>query len=421
MEDNLINAKIIRALFEHQKIKWEFLFDIKWSVVWPDIFWNYLLKLWDKKFLLDENLNTLSWLEFLSIIPFDDRCYIWNLGWKCVFLDTMTNDIIEIAEHDDKYQAKIYWKNILSDDEYFINICKDAWIIWKNEKDDKLKLLFKSFLIKFLDEIKNDYKWDDKKLSYEVSKFWESCEKYIWFLIWAYKYMYEWNITKYLAWKSWIERNKLKNSKELKKKFPNIYLAMNDLDDIENVIINSKWNVLWYLKKIDWKYNYINDNWNLVLVYDDFIWPDKNGNIITKKDEKYYFLNWNFKYPFFWFDEIVWPDNNGNYIWKFKDKYCLIIWDSWKIVKIDNEEGFENKNHEPNIKNECFKSIEWPDKNWNYIVQTLWWFDSYLVNEKWEIISKPYFKIELDNETWIYNILNISWNLKLDKNWNIVK
>ena len=421
METNIINAKIIKALFENQKIKWEFLFDIKGSVTWPDIFWNYLLKFWDKKSLLDENLNTLSWLEFLSIIPFDDRCYIWNLGWKCVFLDTKTNDIIEIAEHDDKYQAKIYWKNILSDDEYFINICKDARIIWKNEKDDKLKLLFKSFLIKFLDEIKNDYKWDDNKLNYEISKFWESCEKYIRFLIWAYKYMYEWTITKYLAWKSWIERNKLKNSKELKKKFPNIYLAMNDLDDIENVIVNSKWNVLWYLKKIDWKYNYINDNWNLALVYDDFIWPDKNGNIITKKNEKYYFLNWSFEYPFFWFDEIVWPDNKGNYIWKFKDKYCLIIWDSWKIVKIDNEEVAENKNHEPNIKNESFKNIEWPDKNWNYILQTLWWFDSYLFNEKWDIISKAYFKIELDNETWIYNTLNISWNLKLDKNWNIVK
>lgn len=420
MESNIINAKIIKALFEKQKIKWEFLFDVKWSVVWPDTFWNYVLMFWNKKFLLDKNLNILSPTEFISIIPFDDRCYIWNLWWKCVFFDLKSKDIIEIIEHEDKYQAKIYWENKLSKYEYYIKLCNEARIIWKNEKDNKLKLLFKSFLIKFLEEIKNDNKWDSKKLNEEISKFWEACEKYIWYMIWAYKYMYEWIITKYLAWKSSTERNNLKNSKELKKKFPNIYLAMNELDDIENVIINEKWNVQWYLKKIDWKYNYINESWNLVLIYDDFKWPDKNGNIITKKDEKYYFLNWNFEYPFFWFDEIEWADNNLNYIWKFNDKNCLIIWKEWRIFST-NKESKLNKKWEPDIKYECFKTIEWPDKNGNYIIKTIWWFDSYLVNLNWEIISKPYFKIELDDKKWIYNVLSIQWKCKLDKNWKIIK
>lgn len=421
---NLIDLKILKTFFEKKqkewKIDWEIKFNISWSIKWPDIFWNYLLKLWDKKYLLDENLNVLSWTEFISIIPFDERCYIWNLGWKCVFFDTKTNDIIEIAEHEDKYQAKIFWKNTLSDDEYFINISKAARIVWKNEKDDKLKLLFKSFLIKFLDEIKNDIKWDDEKLNYEISKFWESCEKYIRFLIWAYKYMYEWNITKYLSWKSGKEWNKLKNSNELKKKFPNIYLAMHELDDIENVLLNEKWNVLWYLKKVNWKYHYINSKWNTTLVYDDFRGPDKFWNIITKKDEKSYFLNWNFEYPFFWFDEIIWSDNNWNYLWKSKDKYCLIIWTTWKILKLENKADSE-KTNEPNIKNECFKKIEWPDNNKNYIVKTLWWFDSYLVNGKWKIISESYFKIESNNETWNYNALSLSWNINLDKNGKIVK
>jgi len=420
MENNLVNTKIVKNLLKNQKIDWEVTFEIRWSIKWPDTFWNYLLKINGKEILLDKNLEELCPLEFIRIIPYDTRCYIGDLGWKCVFINKKTKQIVELADLDDKYKAKIFWKEKTTENKYFKNLYQNIRVLTNNESDKKLKLIFQPFLIKFLEEIKNEYRDNQQKLNEEIAKFWKACEKYFAYLLWSYKYMYNWEITKYLSWKSCKERDKLKNSKELKKKFPNLYLAMNELDDIENVIVNEKWDVLWYLKKIDWKYHYINKKWNTVLVYNDFKWPDKNWNIVTKKDDKYYFLNWNFEYPNFWFDEIIWPDEKWNYIWMFKEKTCLIIWNLWKIFKLDNEKCDE-KYFEPNIKNECFKSIEWPDKNWNYILQTIWWFDSYLINEKWEIISKPYFKIKLDNETSTYNILNISWNLKLDKNWNIVK
>ena len=168
---------------------------------------------------------------------------------------------MEINWDNWKYQPMIYGTNEIYTDEYFENICENMWILEWNENKEKIELIFKSFLMDLLKLIKQNNQNDKKKLEDEVENFWKMCEKYISWLTWAYEYIYKGKITKNLAWKNEPDREKFRDIKLLRNRFPNLYLAMYEINFIENIFIDNKWNFLWYLKKEDWKYIWVDGKW----------------------------------------------------------------------------------------------------------------------------------------------------------------
>ena len=420
---NQVSSTLLKLFFRKQieksgesaeKSEQEININVQWSIKWPDSFWNYVLSFDGKKILLDENLNDVTWLEFVGITPYNDRYYVCDMWGQCVFFDTQTWKVIEFAEFWREVRAKIYWTDELCDDEFMEDLCRKSIILYPNENREGLILKFQTFLYKYYQNIL----WKDIDLNSklkETSEFGKECKNILIFLMWAYEYMYNREITNYLSWKDSNTWRKLRESEILKEMYPDLYLAMRELDFLKNVLLNTKWEICGYITIKDWKCRYIQTDWTMS-EYDDFIWPDIYGNIITQKWSKKYFINSNFQYPFFWFDDIIWPDKNGIYILKAKNKRCLVWSVTWKLFSLSEWPTHWN---EPDYIAECFDSIQWPDKNNNYIVKRTKWY--FLVNKEWEKISDTYIYLSFIPETWNYKTLSMSWNSILDKDGKVIK
>ena len=419
---NQINSSILKLFFKKEVKKsaestenpqQEININIQWSIKWPDKFWNYVMSFDGKKILLDENLNDITWLEFVGIMPYDDRYYVGDVWQKCVFYDMQSWKVVEFAEVWSEVRPKIYEKDELSNDEFLADVCAKSIKLFPGESEKMLVVWFYAFLNKYYQHIiwKNI---DIESKMHEASKFGEECKQIFSFLMWTYEYMYNGKITNFLAWKDSEIRQKLKESETLKEMYPDLYLTMHGLDFIKNVLINKEWEVCGYVIVKNWICSYVQIDWT-VSQYDDFIWPDKYGNIITKQWDKQYFMNSAFQYPFCWFDKINWPDKNGNYILKLKNKRCIVPKNTWNIFSIS---GVIANWNEPDFTNECFDQIQWPDENNNYIIKSSRWY--FLLNGKWEKISDFYWKIESEAKIWGYKVLTLSWISSLDKDWKMV-
>ena len=420
---NQVSSTILKLLFKKQiknsaesdeKSEQEININIQWSIKWPDKFWNYVLTFDGKKILLDENLNDITWLEFVWITPYNDKYYICDLWKKCVFFNTQTWDLVEFAEVWQVSRAKIYGKDELCDDEYLCDLCNKSIKLFPNENKKTLILWFYAFLSRYY----HDIIWKDIDIGekiQETSEFGKECKTIFSFLFWIYEYMYNWKITNFLAWKDSEIWDDLKESELLKEMYPDLYLGIHELNFLKNVLIDKSGNVCGYVVIKNGVCSYFQTDWT-VLQYDDFIWPDEYGNIITKQKNKKYFINSNFQYPFCGFDEIIWPDKNWNYILKIRNKQCFLSVGIWKILNLSDSESNWN---EPNFTTECFDSIHWPDKNNNYVIKSSRWY--FLVNSKWERISNFYLSLELNSETWNYKTLNMDGVCILNENWWIIK
>lgn len=419
-----VGSSILKLLFKKQvnklkesdeNIEQEININIQWSIKWPDRFWNYVMSFDGKKILLDENLNDVMWLEFVWIMPYNDRYYICDIWKKCVFYDTQTWTVVEFAEVWQTCMPKIYDEDKPCHDEFLSDLCSKSIRLFPNENKKTLMLWFYGFL----NEYYQDILWKDIDIEakmQETSKFGKECNDIFSFLMWAYEYMYNWKITNFLAWKDGKLWKELKESEVLKEMYPDLYLAMRELDFLKNVLLDSNWNICGYVIIKDWICAYVQMDWT-ISQYDDFIWPDKYGNIITRQWDKKYFMNSNFQYPFCGFDEILWPDKNGNYILKLWSKLCFVSVASWKTLSISDSNSYWN---EPNYKAECFDAVQWPDENNNYILKCSKWY--FLVNGKWEKISDIYLlRIEPISGSWNYKASSMSWTFIIGSNWKVVK
>lgn len=418
-----LNSAILKLFFKknmNESKEWrenreqEVNFNIQWSIKWPDKFWNYIMSYDGKKILVDEKLNDITWLEFVWLMPYNDRYYVCDLWKKCVFFDTQTWNTIEFAETWKACRPKVYWKDELCDDEFMIDLCGKSIKHFENENQKTLTVWFYWFLVKYYKNIL----WKNidvtEKMS-ETSEFGKQVNSIFSFLMWTYEYMYNWRITNFLAWKDVTLREELKESDLLKTTFPDLYLGMHELDFVKNVLIDKNWNVCGYVIVQHWICYYVQLDWTMTK-YDDFIWPDKYWNIITRQWNKKYFINSNFKYPFCGFDEIHWPDKNWNFVLKFKNKRCFVPINTWMIFGISDQESTWN---EPNFTTECFDIIQWPDENNNYKIKCSKWY--FLLNWKWEKISDIFLSLDFIPETRNYKALNMSRSAILDKDWKILK
>ena len=155
---NQVSSTILKLFFKKQmeksgetteKPEQEININIQWSIKWPDKFWNYVLSFDGKKILLDENLNDVTWLEFIGIMPYNDRYYICDVWKKCMFFDTHTWNVIEFAEFWHEVRPKIYGKDELCNDKFLDNLCKKSIQLYPDENRKALVLWFDAFLHKY--------------------------------------------------------------------------------------------------------------------------------------------------------------------------------------------------------------------------------------------------------------------------------
>jgi len=396
-----------------ENVEQEINVHVHWSIKWPDIFWNYVVTGDDgKKRLVDEHINNITWLVFSGVMPNNDRYYICDVWKKCVFFDTQTWKIVEFAEVWKEYRPKIYGKDEVCNDEFFVDLCNNSVPLYPNQPRGSLIVWFEAFLKKAYHSVV----WKDidhEARVEEASQLGRESSPILCYLMWAYEYMYNWKITKYLAWKNDEIWNKLAESEVLKKMYPDLYLTMRELDSLKNVLLDEKWNIIWYIRKVAWKYEYTIE-WSQTIILDAFEWPDRNGSSIMWINDKFYFINKDFPFRSFWFDKIEWPDKNGNYLWYSDWKECLIFW-TGNVLTNGSDKIDGNKPWYGNFLSMC----EGPDKNRNYIV-SFGGMDTFLINRKGDILAK-YLSIKEPDINGNYVVVDLKhWSNVIDKSWSLL-